>query len=497
MAINSVVFLLYLAVVATVYFLLPQKFQNAFLLLASYVFYFWSMPLFGILMPLSTAVSYGVGRGIASAKEKRAKRSWLVAGIVFNLAILMIFKYFYGSAQVAQLTQWMTERGIGAGNFLPSYAAPLGIGFYTLQIIGYNADVYRSTVGAEKNVVRYALFVGFFAHITSGPIGRAPELLPQFKQRHRFDYGNLIEGCQRFLTGAFKKVVVGDALGLIVNGVYKDLEQYTGLILIVVSLLFVLQLYCDFSGYTDMALGAAKILGFTLRENFNAPYLATSMDGLWRRWHMSLTSWLRDYVYFPLGGSRKGFGRKLFNIGIVFLVSGLWHGNTASYILWGLFHGLFRIGEELWGKYGPKRDKPDGFILRNLKRVVIYVLWALSFITFKAETFGQLKYVFTHMFRGLSLRSLKEQVLYLVSVNVASTPTYYLLFFGGLLAGIFVTAVLDRRMYQNDGLYNPLSTYRTKPRWLIYWIMGLLTAMFYLIILTATSGSPSFLYAQY
>lgn len=509
MALNTVVFIIFLAVVTTVYYLLPQKLQNGFLLLASYVFYFWSMPLLGLLLPVSTLVSYGAGRAIGTAEQLQKRRAFLVGNIVFHVALLAAFKYLYGSQQAEALSAWVTRAtGIGAdpGGFLLTYGAPLGIGFFTLQAIGYTVDVYRKTATAEKNLVRYALFAGFFAHITSGPIDRADELLPQMRQRHMFSYDNLLAGCQRLLTGAFKKIVVGDALGLIINGVYGtptqhaplgNLDRYSGAILIVVTLLFVLQLYADFSGYTDMALGAAKILGFELRENFDAPYLATSIDGLWRRWHISLTSWLRDYVYFPLGGSRRGFGCKLLNILLVFVVSGLWHGNTISYLLWGLFHGLFRIGEELWRKYAPAPKKPDGFVKRNAKRAAMYVLWAFSFITFKAERWPQLRYVFTNMFSGLSLQILKTQILEIITENIGETTTYYLIFFGGLLTGMLILALFDRRMYQNAGLYNPLSTYKTKTRWLLYWVMGLLTALFYLLVLTAASGSPSFLYQQY
>lgn len=504
MALNSILFLLFLAAVVTVYYLLPQRFQSLFLLLASYVFYFWTIPFFGLLMPATTAVSYGIGRAIGSGKNQRSKKAWLIAGILFCLALLCTFKYLLTASHTAQLADWLQAR-IG-GDFLPSFAAPLGISFYTLQIIGYHVDIYRGTVEAEKNVVRYALFVGFFAHITSGPIDRAGELIPQFKERHDFQYANLVAGCQRFLTGAFKKVVVGDALGLIVNGVYGrpdeanplgNLPQYSGLILVAVTLLYTLQLYADFSGYTDMALGAAKMLGFTLRENFRAPYLATSMDGVWGRWHLSLTAWLRDYIYIPLGGNRKGFGRKLLNILLVFLISGLWHGNTVSFVLWGACHGLFRIGEEFWRRFGPKAKRPDGVLGRTLKRATVYTVWAGFFIAFNAQTLPQLRYVLGNMFRNWSLSTLVAQILYLASANVANTPTYYLLFFGGLLAGIFILALFDRRMDKAAGLYNPLSTYKTRTRWLLYWVMGLLTALFYLIVLTATNGSPSFIYENF
>lgn len=506
MVLNSVYFILFLAVAAAGYFVLPQKYQNAFLLLASYVFYFWTLPVFGLLMSLTTLFSFWIAKCIAAAEKPARRKAWLIGSILVNLAVLAVFKYgLIPDGWIAQLSEHIAALGAGEG-FLPSYAAPLGISFYTLQVIGYNVDVYRGAVQPEKRLVNYALFVSFFAHITSGPIARAGELLPQFKRRHSFNYDNLLAGCQRFLTGAFKKVVVADGIAVLVNGVYGsptadnplgNLEPYSGWMLIIVTLLYAFQLYCDFSGYTDMALGVARVLGFSLRENFRAPYRATSMNGLWQRWHMSLTAWLRDYVYFPLGGSRKGFGRKLFNILVVYLVSGLWHGNTASFLLWGLFHGLFRMGEELWSVRRPKKEKADGFVLRNLKRAAVYVLWAFSFITFKAVRFPQLRYVITHLFAPSSLTDTVAQILKITENGLSDTGLYYLIFFGGIAIGALITVLFDARMDRDPALANPLANYKTKQRWLLYWVMGLLTAAFYLIALSSASGAPSFIYENF
>ncbi|MEA5050798.1 MAG: MBOAT family protein, partial [Oscillospiraceae bacterium] len=269
MLINSVTFLLFLGASAAVYYLLPGRLRNIFLLLASYVFYMWKLPQYGVLILAVTGVSYGFARAIDAQADEKKRKALLTVSILVCLSALAVFKYFnFFMESVAAL---FSLCGLA---FMPAQltlALPAGISFYTFTVIGYNVDVCNKKTPCERDFIVYALFVSFFPSVLSGPIARAGEMLPQYKTGHKFEYGNLVEGLQRFLTGAFKKVVVADGLGIIVNGVYGSLADYRGPMLLTAVLLYAVQLYADFSGYTDMAVGAAKLLGFTLRENFRAP----------------------------------------------------------------------------------------------------------------------------------------------------------------------------------------------------------------------------------
>ncbi|MEA4911440.1 MAG: MBOAT family O-acyltransferase, partial [Oscillospiraceae bacterium] len=395
-------------------------------------------------------------------------------------------------------------------------ALPAGISFYTFTVVGYAVDVYHKKLEPEKDFVTYALFVSFFPSVLMGPIARAGEMLPQYKAEHKFEYGNLVEGLQRFLTGAFKKVVIADGLGVIVDAVYGSLADYRGPMLLTAVVFYAVQLYADFSGYTDMALGAAKVLGFTLRENFKAPYLATDVSDLWTRWHLSLTTWLTDYIFTPLVWSRwydklahkkdweqraPSFGA---NILIVFLLSGLWHGAGLTFILWGLANGAARCAEDALQRArkrrGVKKKKRAPFcLINNLGRVYVFVFWALSLVLFRSATLADASYVFKNMF-GLSGASVYvEQLLHLCSNGISSSKVYLLLYIVCIAGGIVLMTAFDARIYRSSLkgqtlCMNPLGQYKLVPRWLLYWFMGLATAMFFLIGSSGLSTSSQFLY---
>ncbi|NLC78411.1 MAG: MBOAT family protein, partial [Ruminococcaceae bacterium] len=345
------------------------------------------------------------------------------------------------------------------------------------------------------------------------PIGRANELLPQYKEEHKFDYGNIVAGLQRFLMGAFKKVVLADGMALLVNEVYGNLYEHQGLSLITAVILYSFQLYFDFAGYTDMAVGSARLLGFRLRENFRQPYFATDMGDFWSRWHMSLTTWFNDYIFTPLVWSRWAnklvFGKKweehkphfAANLIIVFLISGLWHGAGMTYVLWGLFHGAVRAVEELISRGIPKakRKKKKAGVLLWFCRLKVFVIWTFSLIIFRAATISDVGYILANMFRGISLTNYVEFLGDAVAQNISSATLYYALFAFIILASLIIASALDAKSYrayaENSGFdNNPLALYKAKPRWALYWVMGISTMFFYFITLTSANGNAGFIY---
>ncbi|MEG0833085.1 MAG: MBOAT family O-acyltransferase [Oscillospiraceae bacterium] len=509
MNLNSAVFIIFLAVTATVYYVVPHKFQNAFLLAASYVFYMWKIPQYGVLVLATTAASFFLAHAISRAQSEKKRKSLLVFSIVLYLSVLFLFKYFNFFMDSISSLGGLLGVKIEAAHW--NLALPLGISFYTLQIIGYSVDVYRKVVGAEKKFVDYALFVSFFPQMM-GPIGRAKELLCQYKQHRSFDYGSAVEGLSRILIGAFKKVVLADGMGIFVNEMFGNLHDHSGPMLICAVLCYAVQLYADFSGYSDMAVGAAKVLGITLRENFAAPYLATNMSGFWSRWHMSLSSWLQDYVFIPLVWSRwwdKLFHKKtldsrppevLVNIIVVFLISGLWHGAAWNFVAWGLLNGIYRVAEELLHKWRKRPKKPAnkalGTIFRYAKSLLIFVLFAVSLILFRTESFSDIAYIFKNLLVASPFQP--AVMLKYISYGIADSGMYYMLYGLGLgtaLVSLVAMGVsVDRSIAKKTMCCNPLGKLGRNKRWAVYYLFGLLTVMFYLLVNSGLSSAGSFIY---
>lgn len=517
MLLNSISFLIFLAIAAIIYYVLPHKLRNIFLLLASYVFYLWATPAYGLLLLATTAVSYFFARALGQQTAHGKRKICLVLGILIPVLILCAFKYYSFVTELPATALGIVSKMNGALTIM----LPLGISFYTFQLIGYLIDVYNKKVPYERNFCTYALFISFFPTIIAGPIQRAGELLPQFKEKHDFSgFSNIIEGMQRFLMGAFKKIVIADGLAIFVDGVFNDLTAYKGPVLALTGVFYAIQIYCDFSGYTDMAAGAAKILGFRLRENFNAPYMATTYSGLWQRWHMSLTSWLTDYVFTPLVWSRwynkLFFGKKqderkphiIMNIIIVFLISGLWHGNTINFFIWGLLNGIIRAGEELFHRASKKRrakKKQDAWWLAGLKRAGVFLTWAATMVFFRAPTLVDAGYFFSHLFLG-QWTDIGPALLHLGIKNIpmkdfVSSDFYYITLFSALVIGVISVICIDvsiNRSMKNGAIYlNPIEKLSHQKRWAVYWLFGILTAMFYLIVNTGVSGAGQFIYMGY
>lgn len=349
MLFNTLQYLVFFVLAAAAFFLLPHRFRWVFMLAASYYFYMCWKPEYAVLLAASTLVDYTIARLIDRAVKPAVRRTLLVLSLTCSLGLLGSFKYlnFVSSSLRSLLDPYSIAHHIPAFNLL----LPVGISFFTFQTMGYVIDVYRGTRRAERHLGIYAAFVSFFPQLVAGPIERSTHLLPQFRENMRFDADNVSEGLKHILWGLFKKMVVADRLAAIVNPIYANPAQFDGPSLLIATCAFGFQIYCDFSGYTDIAIGSARILGFRLMRNFNRPYSAASLGEFWRRWHISLSTWFRDYLYIPLGGSRVTAGRRYANLFTVFLISGLWHGANWTFIAWGAFHGaglVFGIWTEPW-----------------------------------------------------------------------------------------------------------------------------------------------------
>lgn len=339
MLFNSLEFFVAFICVLLLYYLLPKKMQWVYLLVVSYLYYAYMSTWYTGLLFCSTLITYFSARRIELDRGK--KKVWLLLCIVFNVGILVFFKYSPWLLRSMQTVADKASMGITMPEF--KFLVPVGISFYTFKVVGYMIDVYRGKIAAEKNLGKYALFVSFFPQIVSGPIERSYNFLPQMEKGHSFDYDRVKDGFLLYLWGVLKKIVIADRLGILVDEVFNNVEKYNSPAFAIAILFFTMQIYFDFAGYSDMAIGCANMLGITTMKNFDRPYFAKSVGEFWRRWHMSLSTWFRDYLYIPLGGNRVSRKRWACNTMIVFLTSGLWHGANWTFIVWGALHGIYQV----------------------------------------------------------------------------------------------------------------------------------------------------------
>jgi alginate O-acetyltransferase complex protein AlgI len=388
---NSLEFALFFPAVVALNVVLPRRARWAMLLVASYAFYMAWHPAYGLLLAASTTLDWWVGRrlGGTAPGDVSARRRWLAVSLCGNLGMLFTFKYY----NLVNGTLTLLAARAGFAWPLPStdWVLPVGISFYTFQTMSYAIDVYRGRLAPEANLGRFALFVSFFPQLVAGPIERAGSLLPQLREPARIDWARVASGLRQATWGMFKKVVVADRLAGVVDVVYADPGTFSGIALAVAMLFFGYQVYCDFSGYSDVAIGVARILGVDLMQNFDQPHGSRSMTEWWTRWHISLSTWFRDYLYVPLGGNRAGPARWALNITIVFLISGIWHGASWRFAVWGLLHAGLVVGDRL------TRPLREGFVgaiglsrLPRLRAAVAigstFVLWLFTLVPFRADS---------------------------------------------------------------------------------------------------------------
>ena len=349
MLFNSLNFCLFLPIVVVTYYLLPFRLRWMLLLAASYFFYMCWNPYYVILILLSTAVDYWAGLKMGACEKKESKKKYLILSILTNLGLLLYFKYFNFFA--GSLNEIFLASEMNARVPLFDILLPVGISFYTFQTLSYSFDVYRDKRKAETHFGIFALYVAFFPQLIAGPIERSTTLIPQLKNRIKLIPENLMAGSGLIIFGLFKKVVIADRLAVYVDFIYSAPDVVLPGTMAVATFFFAFQIYCDFSGYSDIAIGTAKLLGIDLMENFRRPYFSRNLSDFWSRWHISLSTWFRDYVYIPLGGSQVSMFRTSVNIMIVFAVSGLWHGANWTFVIWGLLHGSFLLGFKFISKW--------------------------------------------------------------------------------------------------------------------------------------------------
>lgn len=397
MVFNSLPFLFFFTAVFALYWSVPKKHQWGVLLASSYLFYGICGAKYLLLILFITAISYFSARYLEKNRSNpAASKRCLALTCLCILSFLLFFKYFnFLSESICQLLRVFS---VAVDPFLISVMLPVGLSFYTFTVIAYVVDVYRGKIPAEHHFGKYAAFISFFPTLLSGPIERADNLLAQIRQEHSFDYSQAVLGSREILFGLFKKMVIADTLAIYVNMVFDNVRSYSGFTLILAVLFYTIQIYCDFSGYSDIAIGVSRLLGINLKPNFRQPYFATSIKEFWGRWHISLSSWFRDYVYIPLGGNRVTPLRHKLNLMATFLVSGLWHGASWNFILWGGIHGGAQVVESLLPK---AKTKAAVFFRWILTMLVVCIGW----VFFRANTFADAFYVLSHLFSGIGAPS--------------------------------------------------------------------------------------------
>jgi alginate O-acetyltransferase complex protein AlgI len=394
MTFTTLTFLVFLAIVFTVYWGLRRRsLQNIFLFIASYIFYGWWNPFYCIFLFTSSVVDFGAAIGISRSRTPVMRRFYLIVALCYNLGILGFFKYW--GFFTDNLQRALEAIGWHLDFVTVHIILPVGISFYTFQSISYTVEVYRRRIEPATNFLDYLSYLAFFPQLVAGPIERANHLLPQFLRDRTFNYAVAVDGCRQMLWGFFKKMLIADNLSPLVDAVYEHVDQYNGPQLAFATVVFALQIYCDFSAYSDIAIGTAKLFGFDLMRNFAYPYFSQSMTEFWRRWHISLSTWLKDYVYIPLGGSRVPPLRASLNLMATFLISGLWHGASWNYVIWGGIHGGVILTERLWIGKAPilrQDDIPGGQELLPSPKVVLrmlitFTLTCFAWVFFRAKGF--------------------------------------------------------------------------------------------------------------
>jgi alginate O-acetyltransferase complex protein AlgI len=406
MLFNSTEFFIFFPVVVTLYFLTPFNRRWLILLLASYYFYASWKPAYTLILIVSTIVDYSCGRAMGrySDEDKVKRRPFLYLSLLSNLGILLLFKYYNFFNDSAR----DVADALNMGYAMPAFELllPMGISFYTFQTMSYSIDVYHGRIRPERHLGVFALFVSFFPQLVAGPIERAGNLLGQLKGSHEFSYNRIVGGLKRMGWGFFKKIMIADNLALMVNQVYNNPTDYEGITLILATIFFAFQIYCDFSGYSDIAIGAAQVMGIRLMENFRRPYYSKSISEFWSRWHISLSSWFRDYLYIPLGGNRVIKWRWYYNLFITFLVSGLWHGANWTFVIWGALHGFYLVFAIVTAKQRDAMANSLGLTSRPtlykwVQVLSVFALVLFSWVFFRANNIGEAFYILQSSFTGL------------------------------------------------------------------------------------------------
>jgi len=469
MLFNSIQFIYFFPIVLLLYFSCPYKWRWLILLISSYYFYMsWNID-YVFLILFTTIISYVSAIKIEESESKKEKKIYLAISVIASLGVLFFYKYFnfFGTSLNTIFGGFNINTQIPYLKLL----LPVGISFYTFQTLSYTIDVYRGDITTEKHFGIYALYVSFFPQLVAGPIERSTRLLPQFRVRHQLKLENIIKGLKWMILGFFMKLVIADRLSLYVDSVFNNVYQHSGSTFIIATFLFAFQIFGDFAGYSSIAIGTARIMGFDLMTNFKRPYFATSISDFWHRWHISLSTWFRDYFYIPMGGSRVGVSRWYLNLFLTFLVSGLWHGANWTFVIWGALHGIFIVVENLF-KLQVKSNTKISKLNRVFRTIVVFILVDFAWIFFRANNVTEAFYVVTHIF------NFTGEVFY----------DYKIFFYAGL--GLLVLIINDLIVENNKNsiIENSKLNYTS----IIYFVF-----LVCLILFTGVFNGGQFIYFQF
>ena len=484
MLFNSIQFAIFLPIVFLLYWFVFDRFiskseyqlklQNVFVVVASYVFYGWWDWRFLLLIALTSLCSWGSGLVIGKAESKKKAKTWMWLNIIINIGILALFKYYdFFVTEFAHLFRISTD------GLLLKVILPVGISFYTFQALSYSIDVYRGKIEPTKDIIAFFAFISFFPQLVAGPIERATNLLPQFQKKREFDYDTAVDGMRLILWGLFKKIVVADNCGVYVDQVYSSYANQSGSTLLLAALFFTIQIYCDFSGYSDIAIGTAKLFGIKLMRNFNLPHFSRDIAEFWRRWHISLTTWFRDYVYIPLGGSHVSKVKMVRNTFIIFLLSGFWHGANWTYIAWGAYHAVLFLPLILLGKNRKYLNQvAEGRVLPTWKET------GQMISTFLLVTLGLI------IFRSASIGQAWEFVCGIADKSLFNMPWIYNITFFVPMPFILLLFVVMEWTGRNKECPIKLNTKSKVWQWMVY-------VLFVVLVFSFGETSESFIYFQF
>ncbi len=487
MLFNSFEFLIFFPIVTILFFVLPHRFRWFHLLAASCIFYMYFIPVYILILFGTIVIDYFAGIYLEDTLDPAKKKFYLLWSLVANIGVLAVFKYYnffldnINEASLSLFDKATALRYLGI-------ALPIGLSFHTFQAMSYTFEVYYGRQKAERHFGIYALYVMFYPQLVAGPIERPQNILHQFHEKKFFDYERFASGMGLMAWGLFKKVVVADNLAGLVNLAYSNPEDKSGLVLLLASYFFAIQIYCDFSGYSDIAIGAARVMGYDLMENFRNPYISRSIREFWSRWHISLSTWFRDYLYIPLGGNRVGKSRWMFNLFIVFLVSGIWHGANWTYIIWGALHGAYLMFAIVKDDYLEKNN--SGKILRNNWLVKIWDVFitfhlvTFAWIFFRAENVNDAFIIIRKIFTPEITPGFFRETINFFALD----PKYFgriIFIIGIIIAFMIADPVIDQIAKRKKEIQHPLLR------------IGLYATLVACIVLLGFFGEVSFIYFQF
>ncbi|MEQ8323716.1 MAG: MBOAT family O-acyltransferase [Vicingaceae bacterium] len=494
MVFNSTAFLFFFPVVVFLYFLLPGRYRWILLLISSYFFYMYWKAVYILLIVLSTLVDYFAGLKMAAISEKKKRRPYLALSILSNLGILFTFKYFnfFAESVNAMLEFFRVAYVMPAVHLL----LPIGISFYTFQTMSYSIDVYKGKIKAEKSLGIFALYVTYFPQLVAGPIERSSNLIPQLRGDYPFDYKRVTDGMKLMAWGFFKKVVIADQIAPMVDYLWSDPENFGGFSIVFACYLFAYQVYCDFSGYSDIAIGASKILGIDLMTNFRRPYLAQSLSELWSRWHLSLTTWFRDYLFLPLVRNKNIKWPWQYNVAVIYVLSGVWHGADWTFILWGVITSIIIIASRMMPKTKAFIHRLSGLqrfprLDRIVQIIITFNIFSILGIYFRSDNLGVSNTLWSRLFTSwiadvqeiiTNSESLRGHILYL---------GYDLIQFSSTIFMIILLEVIQVREERKGDIIDQLNARSTFFRWTVYLSISVL------IVLYSFDRSVPFIYFQF